>query len=49
MGKPFFEFPRERQGLLLFSCSVMSDSLQRRVPGFHVLHNLSELAQTLFH
>ena len=47
--KPFFEFPRERQGLLLFSCSVVSDSLQGSMPGFHVLHHLPELAQTLFH
>ena len=50
MGKPFFEFPRGRQGLLLlFSCLVKSHSLQGSRPGFHVLHHLLELAQTHFH
>ena len=39
--------------LFLFSCSVMSDSLQphgpRSTPSFPVLHHLPELAQTHVH
>ena len=43
----FSESPWDR--LLLFSCSVMSDSMDCSMPGFPVLHHLLEFAQTHVH
>ena len=34
---------------MLFSCSVLSDPMDRSMPGFPVLHNLLEFAQTHVH